>query len=121
MHYNPFKKGPFVMYLVALTIGPTFFTTSIYICLARIIVVFGEPLSRFKLRTYTIAFITSDVISLIPQVISGAIASGAGTRHKKQTSIDIVVAGLAFQFVSLVLCMLLCADFARAVAKVPRS
>jgi hypothetical protein len=140
MHFNPFTKGPFVMlvldcilfdspvntndnfrYLVALTIGPTFFTASIYLCLARIIVVFGEHLSRFKPRTYTVSFITSDVISLLLQAVGGAIASGADTYEKKQHGIHIMVAGLAFQVASLVIFMLLCADFARAVRAGPRS
>lgn len=54
-----------IRYLVALTIGPTFFTASIYLCLARIIVLLSESLSRFKPRTYTLCFISSDVISLV--------------------------------------------------------
>ncbi|KAJ3547533.1 hypothetical protein NM208_g1462 [Fusarium decemcellulare] len=37
----------FLMYIVTLTIGPAFFSASIYLCLARIITVYGEGFSRF--------------------------------------------------------------------------
>ena len=44
-------------YLICITIAPVFITASIYLCLARIIVVYGEHLSRFRPRFYTITFI----------------------------------------------------------------
>ncbi|KAL5329471.1 hypothetical protein ACEPPN_002985 [Leptodophora sp. 'Broadleaf-Isolate-01'] len=121
MHYNPFTKGPFVMYLVALTIGPTFFTASIYLCLARIIVVYGEGNARFKPRTYAIFFIASDIISLVLQATGGAKASGADTYDTKQSGIHIMVAGLALQVISLVIFTTLCADLIYSVRKSPRS
>ena len=52
-------------YLISLTIGPTFISAAIYGCLARIVVVYGEQYSRFRSRTYTLAFITCDFISLV--------------------------------------------------------
>jgi hypothetical protein len=102
-----------------LTIGPTFFTASIYLCLARIIVVFGEGLARFKPRTYTVSFVISDVLSLILQALGGGKASGAQTYDAKQTGIHIMVAGLALQVISLVVFMCLCADFAYSVRRSP--
>ncbi|KAF1994719.1 putative RTA1 domain protein [Amniculicola lignicola CBS 123094] len=113
MHFNPAKKAPFAIsgpwYLVAITLGPTFFTASIYICLPHIIAVDSESLSRFRPRTYTLGFITSDIVSLVLQA------------HKKQTGIDVMIAGLAFQVASLVLFMLLCVDFVRVICKTPGS
>ncbi len=106
-------------YLVALTIGPTFFTASIYLCLARIIVVFGEGLSRFKPRTYTISFVLSDVISLILQALGGAKASGAQTYDAKQIGVHIMVAGLVLQVLSLLVFICLCTDFAYSVKRSP--
>jgi hypothetical protein len=49
-------------YLIPVTIASIFFTASIYLCLARIVVVFGEHLSFFRPRTYTILFILWFVI-----------------------------------------------------------
>lgn len=77
MNSNPFSKNNFLIYLVCLTIAPAFLSASIYLCLARIIVVYGEHISRFPPRAYTILFCTCDFISLLLQAIGGAIASTA--------------------------------------------
>ena len=98
-------------YLVVLTTGPTFFTPSIQFCLSHTIAVFGEDLASFKPRPYIISFIISDIISLILQATGGSKASGALTYDIKQSGIHIMVAGLAFQVVSLVVFLILFADF----------
>lgn len=48
-------------------------------------------------------------------------ASGAQTYDKKQMGIHIMVAGLALQVLSLLVLMILCADFARSVFTSPKS
>jgi hypothetical protein len=60
MHNNPFSKNNFLIYLVMLTIAPAFLSAAIYLCLARIVVVYGEERSRFRPRTYTILFCSCD-------------------------------------------------------------
>ena len=79
MNSNPFTKSNFLMYLVTLTIAPAFLSAAIYLCLARIVVVYGEERSRFRPRTYTILFCSCDFLALLLQAIGGAIASIATT------------------------------------------
>jgi len=112
MHYNPFKDEAFQMYLICLTIAPAFLSASIYLCLARIVVVYGEGLSRIRPRTYTILFITCDFISLVLQAAGGGLAATANTKSADWEGIHIMIAGLAFQVASLALFLLLCAEFA---------
>jgi hypothetical protein len=79
MHYNPFPEDPFLLsvrslklflatrhwadlesdlrYLICVTIASVFFTAAIYLCLARVVVAYGEKLSILRPRTYTILFI----------------------------------------------------------------
>ncbi|KAK9482516.1 RTA1 like protein-domain-containing protein, partial [Lipomyces starkeyi] len=102
MHFNPFTRNPFAMYLVCLTIAPAFLGAAVYLCLSRIVMVYGENLSRFKPRTYTLVFIACDVISLLLQASGGAIASGS----------NLMLAGLIFQVVATLLFMTACAEFA---------
>ncbi|KAL4996711.1 RTA1 like protein-domain-containing protein [Aspergillus recurvatus] len=103
LHNNPFKMDGFLMYLVSLTIAPAFFTAAIYLTLSRIVVAYGEKISYFKPRTYTITFITFDVIALILQAAGGAMASTAEQGDKEATDlgINVMIAGLAWQVVSL--------------------
>ncbi|KAF4625050.1 hypothetical protein G7Y89_g13119 [Cudoniella acicularis] len=65
---NPFDPtgNNFLIYLVCLTISPALLAAGIYLCLGRIVVVYGEHLSRFRPRTYTIIFCLSvQVASLV--------------------------------------------------------
>ncbi|OCL07362.1 RTA1-domain-containing protein [Glonium stellatum] len=117
MHFNPFLSNPFMMYLICITIAPVFITASIYLCLARIIVVYGEHLSRFRPRFYTITFIICDFVSLVLQAGGGAIVEIATNYSFEHVGIDIVMAGLGFQVASLVLFLGLCAGFWMACIK----
>ncbi|KAI4273267.1 MAG: hypothetical protein L6R38_006376 [Xanthoria sp. 2 TBL-2021] len=117
IHDNPFKSDPFLMYLVTLTIAPCFLTAAIYLSLSRIILTYGTALARFKPRTYTIIFICCDVFSLVLQAVGGAIADTADTKSLEDVGINIMIAGLVFQVVSLTVFAALCADFFWSVRK----
>ncbi len=106
-------------YLITLTIAPCFLSAGIYLCFSRIVVVYGEQFARFKPRTYTIIFITSDIFSLVLQAVGGALADTAlnGDSSQEQDGINIMIAGLSCQVVSLFIFMCLCADFAVRVRK----
>jgi hypothetical protein len=80
LHYSIFNKDDFILYLIFLTIAPAFISAGIYICLSRIIMLYAPNLSRFKPRTYTIVFCSSDLVSLILQGVGGALASTANTQ-----------------------------------------
>ncbi|PLB47686.1 putative RTA1 domain protein [Aspergillus steynii IBT 23096] len=112
MHYNPFPSDPFLMYLVCLTIGPAFLSAAIYLCLSRIVIAYGEKIPFFRARTYTILFITCDIIALILQAAGGAIASTADDKDTSDIGINIMVAGVSWQVFSLFLFVGLCTDFA---------
>ncbi|KAL2068617.1 hypothetical protein VTL71DRAFT_14954 [Oculimacula yallundae] len=112
LHFSIFSKDYFIMYLIFLTIAPAFISAGIYICLSRIIMLYAPNLSRFKPRTYTIGFCTSDLVSLILQGVGGALASVAETQADVDIGTNIMIAGLIFQVVSLVVFVILCGDFA---------
>ncbi|KAL3425376.1 RTA1 like protein [Phlyctema vagabunda] len=109
---SPFNNDYFLLYLITLTIAPAFMTAAIYLCLSRIVIVYGEHLSRFKPRTYTLVFCTCDLISLVLQAVGGAIASSADTQDDSDLGKNIMLAGLGFQVFSLALFALACGEFA---------
>jgi len=110
-------KSPVYSYLICLTIAPCFFSAGIYLCFSRIVVTYGERHARFKPKTYTTIFICSDILSLVLQSVGGALADTAGSRAASQTGINIMIAGLSCQVVSLAIFFGLCADFAVQVRK----
>ncbi|EPS27737.1 hypothetical protein PDE_02681 [Penicillium oxalicum 114-2] len=119
MHNNPFLFTPFLEYLICLTIAPAFLSASIYICLGRIVKIYGKNISRLRPRTYTLVFVGCDLVSLILQAAGGAITSIADSDQYglAQSGIHIMIAGLSFQVASLALFMGLCLDFAWQVSK----
>ncbi|EHL01200.1 putative Sphingoid long-chain base transporter RSB1 [Glarea lozoyensis 74030] len=117
MHDDPFNGDWFLMSLVVLTIAPAFITAGVYLCLARIISVYGEHLSRFKPRTYTIVFVTCDFICLVLQGLGGGIAASADTKKSSDLGKNIMMAGLIFQVVSLALFGICCGEFALRVLR----
>jgi len=103
--------------LICLTIAPAFITAAIYLCLARIIIVHGEQHSRLKPRTYSLFFVGCDLLSLVLQAVGGALAATSDTTQDAHRGVNIMIAGLAFQIVSLLLFMALWGDFALRARK----
>lgn len=98
---NPFNLSIFLTYFIPLGLGPAFMTASIYLTLARIVVVYGRHYSYFRPRTYTIVFVTFDVTSLIVQAVGGSLTASAQTDTDRQKGVDALIAGLTFQAFSL--------------------
>ncbi|PNS15307.1 hypothetical protein CAC42_5478 [Sphaceloma murrayae] len=117
LYNNVFSFDWFVMYLVCLTIGPAFMSASIYLCLSRIVVAYGEDIAPFRPSTYTITFICCDIVSLVLQSAGGAIASTANDKKGSDVGVDVMIVGLAFQVISLTLYMIVAGDFLRRVRK----
>ncbi|KAF7887729.1 hypothetical protein EAF00_010023 [Botryotinia globosa] len=113
----PFDNDYFLMYLITLTIAPAFLTAAIYLCLSRIVIIYGQEISRFRPATYTIIFCACDIISLVLQAAGGAIASTADNLDDKELGKNIMLAGLAFQVFSLILFAILCTEFAWRVRR----
>jgi hypothetical protein len=97
--------------LIPLTIGPACICASIYLCLSRLVVAYGRDVARFSPRIYAIAFMSSDFISLCLQAAGGAISSSANTLSDSNMGRYIMIAGLAYQVLSLVFFMLAWGDF----------
>lgn len=117
LHDSPFDNNDFLMYLVTLTIAPALLTAAIYLCLSRIVIVYGQHLSRFKPRTYTLVFCTCDIISLVLQALGGGIASSANTVSGSDLGKNIMLAGLGFQVFSLIFFAIAAGEFALRVMK----
>ncbi|TAQ90541.1 hypothetical protein B7494_g1120 [Chlorociboria aeruginascens] len=117
MHNNIFESNPFLLYLICLTIAPVFFTAALYLTLSRVITHYGAHNSRVSPKIYTLSFMASDFIALLLQAAGGAIADTASATSGKNTGVNIMIAGLAFQVISIVVFIALCAEFFWNVSK----
>lgn len=119
LYNNIFDFNAFLTYLIPLTIAPAFITASIYLCLARIIYVVDPNLqyTRLKPMTYTKIFVSFDLICLILQGTGGGLAATANDHAGSQVGVNVMIAGLAFQVISLVIFSAICLDFAWRLRK----
>ena len=109
IHNNDFDRNLFVTYLYCVTLGPAFLSAAIYLCLARIVIVYGEANSRLSPRSYSICFVVGDLLALSLQGAGGGMAV---VPEVSDMGVDVMIAGLSFQVLSLVVFVLVCADFA---------
>lgn len=107
---DPFSFAGFMLQIIMITLGPAFFSAAIYFTLSRIVVYLGKDYSRLPPRAYYYIFIPCDIVSLSLQGTGGGMSSSSsGT---SQVGVDIAVAGLSFQVITLCLFIALSADFA---------
>lgn len=116
------RQTGFLLQIVCLTIAPAFFAAGVYLCLSRIVVTFGVSNSRIKPLSYPRIFIPCDVVSLLLQAVGGGMASAASHQGKNpKVGNDIMIAGLAFQVVTLFVFIVLALDFALRTVKRKRA
>ncbi|EKD12813.1 uncharacterized protein L3040_006967 [Drepanopeziza brunnea f. sp. 'multigermtubi'] len=112
LYYDPFDNDAFLLNFIALTIGPAFFATAIYLCLGRVVLAYGEDVSRFRPRTYTIFFCLCDFGPLIMESAGVTIVSTSHTEKQTRIGKNIEMAGLISQVIALVLFATAATDFA---------
>ncbi|EGX50001.1 hypothetical protein TWF173_007649 [Orbilia oligospora] len=110
--FNGLGGQSFIIQICCLTVAPACYAAGIYLCLARIVIAFGEDISRIKPRWYTYIFVTCDLVSLITQSAGGAIASTSNDHAGSKLGGDITLGGLAFQVFTMTFFMVLCGEFA---------
>ncbi|VUC24282.1 unnamed protein product [Clonostachys rosea] len=109
-----------VMQLVCVTIGPAFVSAAIYLCLARIIAVYGEHVSWLRPRTITIIFMLSDFFALVLQAGGGALIAGeTNSIDTRNTALAILKAGLGVHLGAMGIYVILSCQVAYSVYNKP--
>jgi hypothetical protein len=114
MRKNPWAKPGFETQICCLVLAPSFLAAGIYLTLKHLILYCGPEYSRLKAKWYPRIFIGSDLASIIVQAIGGGVAASADHGSNKvllQAGDDLIIAGIALQIVTMIVCGLLVLDF----------
>lgn len=111
LHENPFSQTGLKLSIVLLTFAPAFFSASIYLILKQITLAFSPELSRLKPRLYTWIFISCDILAILLQSAGGAISAVANSTALINVGVDIMIAGLGFQVLTLLIFGILASEF----------
>ncbi|KAL4880672.1 parasitic phase-specific protein PSP-1 [Aspergillus karnatakaensis] len=90
-----------LIHAVCITVAPVFFCAAIYVLLSQTILQINDQISRFKPRLLYWIFIPCDIISLILQAAGGGLSCIGTTQSDIQLGVDVSLASLIFQVVTL--------------------
>lgn len=109
LYQEPWGQSGFIIQICLITMSPVFFAAAIYVMIYKIINYISPSHSRVQPRLIYWFFIICDIISLILQAVGGAMSS---TSNGSSTAgVNIALAGLVFQVVSLLFFAVVCADY----------
>jgi len=101
--FSPLLGGPFKIQIVATILGPTPLLAANFVIFGVLIHRLGVQYSRLSPKSYTIFFLSCDVISLVVQGVGGgmaAVESGNGLNPAKGG--NIMLGGIAFQLLVII-------------------
>lgn len=114
MRRNPWDPAGLKMQIVCLIIAPSFTAAGVYLTLKHTVIHHGARHSRLRPHLYTWVFVGCDVGSICLQAIGGGVAASAsdtGSAALLLAGNDIIIAGIAFQVATMLVCGLLAAEF----------
>lgn len=99
---NEGDLNAFLCQIITLTISPAFLMAGVYYLLGKLLVLHGKHFSFLQPRWFSYIFISCDLTSLIVQAVGGAMAAtAASNRTNTSPGTNTMVAGIAFQVVSM--------------------
>jgi len=112
MHTNPWISAAFQMQSTCLIIAPSFLAASIYLTLKHLVLHFGAEHSFIKASRYPWIFVGCDVGSILLQASGGGIAAAAnGKKSTADAGNAVMIAGIAFQVLTMTICGLFAAIY----------
>ncbi|KAF1840184.1 RTA1-domain-containing protein [Cucurbitaria berberidis CBS 394.84] len=106
MNGNPWSESGFKLQICCLVLGPSFVAAAIYLTLKHFVLYCGPQHSLIRARLYPWIFIGCDFGSIVLQACGGGMAAAGGTNNKKliDAGNNLIVAGIAFQVVTMAVC-----------------
>lgn len=116
MNNNPWSQTGFRIQIICLILAPSLLAAAVYLTLKHLVTYFGPEHSRLKPKLYTWIFIGCDILSIFLQAAGGGVAASAGKGDKENAKTadagnSIMLAGIAFQVATMIVCGLLAGEF----------
>ncbi|KAJ2915919.1 hypothetical protein MD484_g4509, partial [Candolleomyces efflorescens] len=113
-HSEPLNMTPFQIQICATIIAPTPLLAATFMIFGEIIRRLGSVYSRLSPKTYTILFLTCDLVSLVVQGVGGGLAATADpltNGRSPDTGGNIMLGGIGFQLVVIVVFSICALEF----------
>ncbi|KAG9548226.1 RTA1-domain-containing protein, partial [Aureobasidium melanogenum] len=116
---DPFSPTGFKLNIVLLTFAPAFLTAGIYLLLKQLTLSLQPRLSPLKPSLYTPIFVSCDLLAIVLQGAGGALSAAAANGTNKKLldlGVDVMIAGLSSQVVTLAIFAVLAGTFFLRIA-----
>ncbi|KAM0750898.1 parasitic phase-specific protein PSP-1 [Meredithblackwellia eburnea MCA 4105] len=108
----------FLTQQICLVLAPNFYSAALYACLGLLVKALGDAYSRLSPRWYLITFCMADLAAMIVQAVGGGMAATAlGHGKASATGTHTMVAGIAFQLLSMLVFSALGLEYVYKVRK----
>lgn len=123
MNNNPWNSSGFQLQIICLILAPSFVAAGIYWSLKHIVLFTGPKRSRLAPHLYPWIFVGCDIGSIVLQAAGGGVAASATKNDMKllDAGNNIMIAGIAFQVITMAVCGVLGLDFLLRVMRHRRS
>ncbi|KAJ7792206.1 RTA1-domain-containing protein, partial [Mycena olivaceomarginata] len=108
---SPTANTPFTIQISTTIIAPTPLLAASFMIMSRIVERLGASYSRLTPKWYTIIFLPCDIIALVVQGVGGGMASSAPDLDGANRGANVMLGGIAFQFVAIIVFTVLVLDF----------
>ncbi|KAI0512756.1 parasitic phase-specific protein PSP-1 [Xylaria bambusicola] len=106
---NPFSFTGFLLQIIFVGSAPVFYSAAIYVTITKTVEKLDESLSRIKPKLYYVIFIICDIGALTLQAVGGAVSTVSSGSNA--AGVDLALAGLIFQVVTMLAFVGLLADY----------
>ncbi|KAJ7300812.1 RTA1-like protein, partial [Mycena albidolilacea] len=108
---SPTANTPFTIQISTTIIAPTPLLAASFMIMSRLVERLGASYSRLTPKWYTIIFLPCDIIALVVQGVGGGMASSAPDLAGANRGANVMLGGIAFQFVVIIVFTVLALDF----------
>ncbi|OLL26217.1 Protein RTM1 [Neolecta irregularis DAH-3] len=115
---NPYSYSGWVSQYALVVLCPIAFAAGNYVIFGRLLRMIGKQYSFFPAEKVTIAFVASDIICFLIQVIGAVMLLKKNARLRKPGR-DILLSGLVLNVISFIFFLLLVTVFERRTRKLP--
>ncbi|KAF9461865.1 RTA1 like protein-domain-containing protein [Collybia nuda] len=99
--YSVLNRDAFMLQITTTILAPTPMVAANFIIFSRLVNRLGTEYSRLPPRWYTVVFFSCDIISLLVQGAGGGLAASSNSDSSSRLGSNIMLAGIAFQLVTL--------------------
>ncbi|KAI0108166.1 RTA1 like protein-domain-containing protein [Daldinia grandis] len=103
LHNTPTDRSGFILFLIGITIGPTFICGGIFLIAPQVVTVYGEEFRSWRPVWYSFVLYVLTAVSLVLELAGALVSTIQDNLREVDIGSHVLVAGLVIQLITLVI------------------